>query len=692
MSISNLQAAPDDMDRQQRLREWLESLRVLAESPIDVRRFYGEWLVRVTKAVGGDTARVWCQEASGRWEPALALGTLHPAEDADAQSRREHLLNDVAKNGHSVATLVTQMNDGIVPQDGMPSVDGAATVGDTIVQDRTVQPSGSAFWHPVTAAGTMRGVVEVRVPVVTQAAQEGILKFLGQAGVLAERFHLLADRRELSEIAALAEQERRLFVAVHRHLELDRMARTLAEDGRALTGCDRLTVLVRRGRRQRVVAVSAQQDVDSRSAVVRALGDLATRAMRQKKGFTFPDSEHAVDDATTEILERYVDEHDVKRIAVLPVKSPVEKDRQGRDVQRIIGTVIAEYFRGAEVSAAEQRRLETVVRCASTSIENSVTHGSLFLHGLWKRLGRAQRLIFEPGTRRRTALLGSALVAAVAALVLIPISDTTYCRGTLQPAARRNVFAPLDGTVRQMFVKHGDRVTKGQPLLELRNTDLEIAAADVEGRRTSLAEQKIAVERALLDNRGELPPQERARLASEQSQIREQLQSLARQADLFAEKRRRLTVLSPVDGEVTTWNAEHLLENRPVRQGQALLTLAAVGGEWELELAVPDDRSGRVIRAAADSTAPLAVRFSPALDPSRVHEAVVIEIQNSAEIRGAEGSTVLVRAAVDPQDATPWRPGAEVAAQIQCGRRSIGYVWTRDITDFFRAKVLFRWF
>lgn len=680
MSISNLQAAPDDMDRQQRLREWLESLRALAESPIDVRRFYGEWLVRVAKAVGGDTARVWCLEPSGRWEPALALGALRPAEDADAHARREQLLNDVAKNGHSVATHVTQLNDGGALQEGAAS------------PERQTQPGGSAFWHPVTAAGSLRGVVEVRVPVVTQAAQEGILKFLGQAGVLAERFHLLADRRELSDLAALAEQERRLFIAVHRHLDLDRMARTLADDGRALAGCDRLTVLVRRGRRQRVVAVSAQQDVDSRSAAVRALGDLATRAMRQKKSFTFPDPEHAVDEATTEVLERYVDEHDVKRIAVLPVKSPVEKDRQGRDVQRIIGTIIAEYFRGAEVSAAEQRRLETVVRCAATSIGNSVTHESLFLHGLWKRLGRVQRMVLEPGTRRRTALIGLALAAAVAALVLVPIADTTYCRGTLQPASRRNVFAPLDGTVRQMFVKHGDRVTKGQPLLELRNTDLDIAAADIEGRRTSLAEQKIAVERALLDDRGELPPQERARLASEQSQIREQLSSLTRQAELFAEKRRRLMILSPVDGEVTTWNADHLLENRPVRQGQALLTLAAVGGEWELELAVPDDRSGRVIRAAADSSAPLVVRFSPALDPSSVHEARVVEIQNSAEIRGADGSTVLVRAAVAPQDATQWRPGAEVAAQIQCGRRSLGYVWTRDLTDFFRAKVLFRWF
>ncbi|MBA4019011.1 MAG: hypothetical protein C0483_17725 [Pirellula sp.] len=674
MTLSSLHAVPENAERQDRLREWLESLRALAESPIDVRRFYGEWLVRVSKAVGGDTARVWCLEPSGRWEPALALGALRPTEDADTQARREQLLNDVAKGGQSVATLVTQLNDVASLPDG-----GA-------------QPTGSAFWHPVTVAGALRGVIEVRVPVVTRAAQEGILKFMGQAGVLAERFHLLADRRELSDMAALAEQERRLFIAVHRHLELNRMARTLADDGRALTGCDRLTVLVRRGRRQRVVAVSAQQDVDSRSGVVRALSDLATRAMRQKKDFTFPDPEHVVDDATTEVLERYVDEHDVKRVVVMPVKSPVEKDRQGRDVQRIIGTIIAEYFRGAEVSVPDQRRLETVVRCASTAIGNSVTHESLFLHGLWKRLGRAHRLVLEPGTRRRTALIGIALTAAIAALVFVPIADTTYCRGTLQPAARRNVFAPLDGTVRRMFVKHGDRVVKGQPLLELRNTDLDIAAADIEGRRTSLAEQKISVERALLDDRGELPPQERARLSSEQSQIREQLRSLSRQAELFAEKRRHLTVVSPVDGEVTTWNADHLLENRPVRQGQVLLTLAAVGGDWELELAVPDDRSGRVIRAAADNSSPLVVRFSPALDPALVHDAEVVEIQNSAELRGTEGSTVLVRAAVSPQDATEWRPGAEVAAQIQCGTRSLGYVWSRDITDFFRAKVLFRWF
>src|SRR6185436_308002 len=146
---------------------------------------------------------------------------------------------------------------------------------------------------------------------------------------------------------------------------------------------------------------------------------------------------------------------------------------------------------------------------------------------------------------------------------------------------------------------------KGQTLIELRNTDLDIAEAEVEGRRTAAAEQLSSVDRTIFDEGKRLTAEERARLSGERSQLREQIASLDRQLTLYADKREHLVVTSPIDGEVTTWSADDLLESRPVRQGQQLLTVAAVGGAWELELRVPDDRSGRVVEAAQSSSRPL---------------------------------------------------------------------------------------
>ena len=68
----------------------------------------------------------------------------------------------------------------------------------------------------------------------------------------------------------------------------------------------------------------------------------------------------------------------------------------------------------------------------------------------------------------------------------------------------------------------------------------------------------------------------------------------------------------------------------------------------------------------------------------------------SAEVRGEEGNTVLVRVAFDQQElreaiADP-KIGATATAKIHCGKRAIGYVWFHDLVDFIRAKILFRIF
>jgi multidrug efflux pump subunit AcrA (membrane-fusion protein) len=353
---------------------------------------------------------------------------------------------------------------------------------------------------------------------------------------------------------------------------------------------------------------------------------------------------------------------------------------------------VAEYFGETAPRADELRRIRLTARCGAAAIGAALEHDSIFLLPLWQTLGRWKQAWLAPGTRRRTWVIAAGLVAAAVALAIVPAEMTVFCRGTLNPAVRRRIFAPSDGTVAEIKVKHGEHVRQGQPLVVLRNTDLDIAEAEVVGRRTSAFEQLIAVERALVDDAPRGTAEQRAKLDVQRSQLRGEIESLDRQLELYAKKRELLVIESPIDGEITTWNAEDLLENRPVRQGQQLLTVAAVGGEWELELEVPDDKSGRVVEAARESAEPLNVSFSPALDPSTVREGRVAEIHNSAELRGDEGNTVPVRVKIRAEELPQRRPGAEVAAHVHCGREPIGYVWTCDAVDFFRRRILFRWF
>jgi multidrug efflux pump subunit AcrA (membrane-fusion protein) len=657
---------------QRRLRDVLAELRSAAEQPVDDRKYYRLWLTRLVEAIGADAADCRLRKADGGWEIVHRLKRADIGGEAGVGEQRI---------GEMIAEVCRTLK---------PAIDAGST------------PTCVVF--PLLTCGELRGVARLDLAVETEAARQGCLKFVADAAEAVERFHLLADRREARNNAADVDDERRFYSKVHGTVDLAGTAHNLANEGRELIGCDRLSVLVRRGAEYRIAAVSGQEEVNRRAGAARTLESLTAQCAATGETVAFPETGAGLDEELTDALEEYVDESHVKRIVVTSLEPPRPENgdqEEGGGANRAGGAIwdrrpraalVVEYFGETAPRDDELRRIRLTARCGASAVAAALEHDSIFLLSLWRTLGRWKQACFAPGTRRRTWIILAAVTAAVTALAIVPADMTVFCRGTLNPAVRRRIFAPLDGTVAEIKVKHGDRVKQGQPLVVLRNTDLDIAEAEVVGRRTAAVEQLIAVERALVDEARRSTAEERAKLSGERSQLREQIEALDRQLELYAQKRKLLVVESPIDGEITTWNAEDLLEQRPVRQGQQLLMVADVGGGWELELQVPDDKSGRVVETARTSAEPLKVTFSPALDPGTVREGVVAEVHNSAELRGDEGSTVLVRVQIRAEELPQRRPGAEVAAHVHCGREPIGYVWTCDAVDFVKRRILFRWF
>ncbi len=159
---------------------------------------------------------------------------------------------------------------------------------------------------------------------------------------------------------------------------------------------------------------------------------------------------------------------------------------------------------------------------------------------------------------------------------------------------------------------------------------------------------------------------------------------------MYREKQKLLVVQSPIDGQVVTWQVRKRLVGRPIRRGQILMEVADPEGLWELEIHMREDRMGHIARAAAAADGPLPVTYIVATDPGSRHTGHVEEIHASAEVRGQEGNTVLVRVAIDMEELADLRPGASVTAKIYCGRRSIGYTWLHDLIAFVQTKILFR--
>jgi len=173
--------------------------------------------------------------------------------------------------------------------------------------------------------------------------------------------------------------------------------------------------------------------------------------------------------------------------------------------------------------------------------------------------------------------------------------------------------------------------------------------------------------------------QDRVRLEADEAKLRPQVEFLRKQLDLINERLEKLTVKSPIDGQVITWDVKKQLQNRPVETGQALLTIAAAGTDYEAELFMPERRIGHLHRARdqvkkhnADDD--LKVDFISMTDPGVSHTGRVIQVNPTAEPHEEHGNMVRIRVQPDGELVNP-RPGTTVTANVHCGRAP--WLWAK---------------
>ena len=275
-------------------------------------------------------------------------------------------------------------------------------------------------------------------------------------------------------------------------------------------------------------------------------------------------------------------------------------------------------------------------------------------------------------------------------------------RGTLQPVTRQEVFARIDGQVVAVNVKHLDPVTAGAILATMRSTELDAKITELEGQIQARQSELQSIETLRVSERRNMTPAEEKQLTGRKQEIEVTIRSLQEQLKLHRGKKADLAIRAPLAGAVTTLDVRDRLIGRPVARGDALLSVANLEGEWELEVRMPEDRMGHILQARQElqrrrrehpgENLPedLPVKFILATDPGVTFEGVVKEIHHRAEVRGDDGNTVLIKVAIDKSELPQLRPGASVVAKLHCGRQGIGYVWFHDLIEFVQAKILFR--
>lgn len=672
----------------QQIRSLVSEIAALARQDIGAQEFYSEFLNRVVSALAAIGGAVWTPSEGGglQLDYQINLRETELAASDDNLQRHGHLLHKVMRTGEPAL---------VPPHSGEGSEDKAGNPTSFLL-----------VLAPVKVESETRGVVEVFQRASTDVrTQRGYLRFLAQMAELVSDFLRSRQLRQFSDRQALWNQLENFTRAAHTSLDPGETAYTLVNEARRLIGCDRVSIAIKKGRKCYIEAISGQDIIDKRSNTVTLLNQLSTAVVAAGEPIWYSGDTTDMAPQVEEAIEAYVDDSHAKNVAVLPlVRARPELEVDNEAAGETIGALIVEQIEDSRTRDGMVQRVNVVCEHSSTALGNALQHNRLFLLPLWRALGKA-RWVIAARTLPKTVAVVLAIVAAGAALALVPADFRIEGKGTLQPVNRKEVYAQIGGTVMEVYVEHGTPVKKGQELARMRDTALEVQYEELLGQKAEADQNWNAAHGRLMDmtRKTRTDPQattrdEEDRVRGEERQLRVKKESLDRQIKLLDEKKKLLVVRSPIDGNVTTWDLKNLLDERTVQPGQVLMSVSDRTGPWELEVLMAEDQMGYVARAQEEfGHKDLNVVYHLANDPGETHDGKIKDVHLIAEARGEEGNTVMIYVDIDKADLVGpndnqerLTQGAGVSARVDCGKRPIGFVWFHDLFEFVQSRILFR--
>jgi hypothetical protein len=456
-------------------------------------------------------------------------------------------------------------------------------------------------------------------------------------------------------------------------------------------------VAFKKGSKCIVEAISGQDTLDNRSNIVAALNKLATRVVATGEPLWYEGVSDDLPPQVEEAIEGYVEESYAKAVTVLPLRKPRPIDAEqsslaaaraeieNTDPLEVIGALIIEQIESDLPREVISPRVDLVYEHSARALSNALEHSNLFLMPVWRAIGKAAWIV-RARTLPKTLTIAGIIVALLVAMAVVPWDYNMKAKGALQPEIRQDVFTDSEGVIVKVFKGTGDEVKAGEPLVELRNPDLEVQLVDVTGQKLATQEQLSAIERSILHERT-LDVAERAQLFGQRAQLHQRLRSLELQEEILLAKKRDLVIRAPISGIIITWDVDKMLAHRPVTTGQMLMTIADPTGPWELELYMPERRSGKVNFARADeSLGPeLPVTYVLATAPDVSLQGKIKNVDDTITMHEEEGSVMRIRVDIQQEDLDHPSPGATATAKVYCGRRPIGWCWFHEAIEWVEA-------
>jgi hypothetical protein len=635
----------------------LDELAVAARRDQDPVAFHERLVVSLSGVVGAQSAALWFADGqAGLKMRAHASGGVQMAL-GEAPLWKVKLIDEGIKTLSPRAVAANQ---------NLPGV-GSAT--------------GWLFVHPVAFPDGRSAALEVFLETAHESQTQSYLELLEEFGQLliqhAQGSELLTLRTQLRQRHATTEFRR----SIHGSLDIDTIGYTIANELRRLANCDRVSVLVPRGARFQLVAISGAAEPQRNSPLILRLEALAAAVATAGEPLWSTGEETELPEQISKPLHELLRASEAKSVAVLPLTSVDEANTAGESC----GVLILEQFRSATLEATEHEIIKELSPDCASALANGLVHQRQPLARTGRWLAKAQWLL-AARQLPKTVAVGTALAIGGLLLAIVPTDFYVESKGELQPQHRQDVFASEDAVVDEILVQHGSSVQPSQPTITLRRPELELNQKRVSGELQTVRQRLLAVRAELLANsqRAADAPRTSQQFTADEAELQSRERGLAAQLQLLQQEQAQLTLRSPIAGQVLTWNLDQLLRARPVSRGQSLLTIGDLNGDWVVDLQVPDKRAGYVI-AASEKTSAVPIEFALTAEPGQKYSGNVRTLATRAELDDNQASFVRMTADFDKHEVPQLHPGATVTAKVYCGRRSLGFVWFHDVWNFVQS-------
>ena len=668
------------------IRNLVNEIQQLALSDCTVEDFYEGFLSRVTSALASVGGAIWKVNDQGRLELQFQInvGATELADNEQAQISHDLLLRKLIQNNEPA---LVQPRSGSGDSEDASNPTSCLLVVERLMVDQKIVGLVEVFQRSGSGPTTQRGY----------------LRFLVQMCEIASDFLKNKKIRNYQQQQELWEKLEHFIRSSHYSLDPKQTAYTVANEGRRLVDCDRVSFAKKEGGQFRIEVVSGLDAIDRRADEIKKLGELATAVVKGEKPLWYNGNTEDLPPQIEQRIQAYVDRSHSKVVCVIPLWETQKEDiveepetiSDKAPPKDVLGALVFERLGDSRIENSFRKRIEIVSAHASDALTNSIRHHNVFLMPLWQAIGRTR--IFSRAAMPRWGVFLSIFAVILGILCLLPWDFELSAEGKLTPEVRHEIYSPADGEILNVISgAEGEKlVVKDQQILaQLNNDDLRRELIEVQNNIVLEVKKINEFEEQMQSHGEEMTYVQQLRVKTDQAMAMARIQGLRIEESVIKDKINSLTVKSPGKGMVVDWQLDEKLKNRQVSRGQKLMTIVDESEEWIIEVEMMEKKFGHLVRAQENfDTQNLEVTFVLVSLPNLKYKGRLISVDRKADVTGEKGNTILLRIAFDKEDIDKdlLLYGTKVTTRIHCGKRSLGYVLFREVYETLQRNVFF-WF